>query len=146
MNRGYTLTATLRTALASSLLFTAMAGWSADAPAGGNGQPPYSWRGINGSGVFPAQGIVTEFHDLASDVVISVKDAKKGERKLTLPGAPGSRKNIVWRTTLPHWEQNTPVAVKDRVFVLCEEGWKSDATPTGRAPKRSPALRSAAPA
>jgi|GEM_PF-3639481 len=117
--------------LTSSLLLTAaMAGETgpaAIAPAGGNGQPPYSWRGINGSGVFPAQGIVTEFHDLAADVVISVKDPKKGVRKVDLPGAPGSRKNIVWRTTLPHWGQNTPVAVQDRVFVLCEEGWKSDA-------------------
>ena len=114
----------------SLLLSAAMAGEagpSSIAPAGGNGQPPYSWRGINGSGVFPAQGIVTEFWDIAPDVVTSVKDAKKGERKLTLPGAPGSRKNIVWRTTLPHWGQNTPVAVKDRVFVLCQEGWKSDA-------------------
>ena len=114
----------------SLFLSTAMAGETGPAaigPAGGNGQPPYSWRGINGSGVFPAQGIVTEFHDLAADVVTTVKDAKKGELKVTLPGAPGSRKNIVWRTTLPHLGQNSPVVVKDRVFVLCEEGWKSDA-------------------
>ena len=127
MNRGYTLTATLRTAIASSLLFTAMTAWSADSPADGNVQPPYSWRGIDGTGVFPARGIVTEFHDLAADVATVVKDPKKGDRKLDLPGAPGSRKNIIWRTTLPHWGQNTPVAVRDRVFVLCEEGWKSDA-------------------
>jgi outer membrane protein assembly factor BamB len=125
----------------SLFLSAAMAGETgpaAIAPVGGNGQAPYSWRGINGSGVFPAEGIVTEFWDIAPDVVTSVKDSKGGERTLTLPGAPGSRKNIVWRTTLPHLGQNTPVAVKDpsspdgsaaagRVFVLCEEGWKSDA-------------------
>jgi outer membrane protein assembly factor BamB len=117
----------------SLLLNAAMAGETGPAaiapPAGGNGQAPYSWRGINGSGVFPAEGIVTEFWDIAPDVVTTMKDAgaRGGERRLTLPGAPGSRKNIVWRTTLPHWGQNTPVAVKDRVFVLCEEGWKSDA-------------------
>ena len=122
---------TLLSMLTSTLLVSAAmageSGPSAIAPAGGNGQPPYSWRGINGSGVFPAKDLVSEFWDIAPDVVTSVKDAKGVERKLTLPGAPGSRKNIVWRTTLPHWGQNTPVAVQDRVFVLCQEGWKSDA-------------------
>jgi outer membrane protein assembly factor BamB len=85
-------------------------------------QPPYSWRGINGSGVFPAHGLVTEFHDLAPDMTV-----EGGGKTLTLPGKPGERKNIVWRTTLPHWGQNAPVVVQDRVFVLCDEGWKSDA-------------------
>jgi hypothetical protein len=47
--------------------------------------------------VFPPQDIVTEFHDLSADVVPTVKDAKGDERKLPLPGAPGNRKNIVWR-------------------------------------------------
>lgn len=30
-------------------------------------QPPYSWRGIHGSGVFPAQDLVTEFWDIPED-------------------------------------------------------------------------------
>ena len=92
----------------------------------GNGQPPYSWRGIEGSGVFPAQGIVTEFHDMTGSPGGS-PSVKANMTTWVLPGAPGSRKNIVWRTTLPHLGQNSPVVVKDRVFVLCEEGWKSDA-------------------
>jgi len=111
-------------AFACVLTFVSRAGAQATVP---SPQPMYSWRGMNGSGVFPAKDLVSEFWDIAADAVTSVKDAKGNERKLTLPGAPGSRKNIVWRTTLPHLGQNTPVAVKDRVFVLCQEGWKSDA-------------------
>jgi outer membrane protein assembly factor BamB len=87
-------------------------------------QPPYSWRGINGSGVFPAQGLVTEFWDVpaADDSVVTAALTKAG-----LNLKPGDRKNIVWRTLLPHWGHNAPVCVNDRVFVLCAEGWKSDA-------------------
>jgi outer membrane protein assembly factor BamB len=123
---GHASDAASQTALIPLLLCIAMTGWSADAAVGGNGQPPYSWRGINGSGVFPAQGIVTRFYDLAGSPGGS-PSVRAGMTTWVLPGAPGSRKNIVWRTTLPHWGQNSPVAVKDRVFVLCEEGWKSDA-------------------
>ena len=90
-------------------------------------QPPYSWRGIEGSGVFPARDLVTEFWDLAADMVISARDSQGRERAVTLPAKPGEKKNIVWRTTLPHWGQNAPVVVRDRVFVMCDEGWKNDA-------------------
>jgi hypothetical protein len=33
-------------------------------------QPPCSWRGVDGSGVFPAQNLVTAFHDFAADMTI----------------------------------------------------------------------------
>jgi outer membrane protein assembly factor BamB len=90
-------------------------------------QPPYSWRGIDGSGVFPAKDLVSEFWDLAPDMLVEAKDRSGRAIKLDLPAKPGSRKNIVWRTALPHWGQNAPVVVKDRVFVMCDEGWKNDA-------------------
>ena len=111
----------------AAMFMAAAAGLPAETMPTREPQPPYSWRGVDGSGAFPAKDLVTEFHDLAADVVTSIKDAKKGELKLSLPGAPGSRKNIVWRATLPHWGQNTPIVAGTRVFVLCEEGWKSDA-------------------
>jgi hypothetical protein len=28
---------------------------------------------------------------------------------------------------LPHWRHNAPVVMGDRAFLLCDEGWKSDA-------------------
>ncbi len=85
--------------------------------------PPYSWRGINGSGVFSVQDVVTEFWDVAADTVTKVE----GARPLDIPVKPGEKKNVVWRTTLPFWGQSTPVVVRDRVFVTCDGGWKSDA-------------------
>jgi hypothetical protein len=45
-----------------------------------------------------------------------------------LPEArPGMRKNIVWRTLLPARGNNAPVAMGDRVYLLCDEGFTSDA-------------------
>lgn len=60
---------------------------------------PYSWRG-DGRGVFPAKGLVTSF---SAD-------------------ATGKGSNILWRTALPNWGGNAPIAVKDKVFVMCQEG------------------------
>jgi hypothetical protein len=98
----------------------------AAATAGESAQPPYSWRGIEGSGVFPARELVTEFCDypaeLADDPVVSAAVAKAN-----YAGKPGDCRNIVWRTTLPDWGHNAAVVVGDRVFVLCAEGLKSDA-------------------
>lgn len=49
----------MKTALLAYLLLPLLAlslpGFAGEAPL----QPPYSWRGVNGSGVFPAQDIVT---------------------------------------------------------------------------------------
>ena len=109
------------------LVFSALGAEKTSPAAGATPQPPYNWRGIQGSGVFPAGGLVTEFWDLAADMRVEVKDQNGRVRTVDLPGKPGSRKNIVWRTTLPHWGQNAPVVVRDRVFVLCDEGWKHDA-------------------
>ena len=39
---------------------------------------------------------------------------------------PCDRKNE-WRTALPHWGNNAPLAVGDKVFVMTEPGWKHDA-------------------
>jgi len=63
-------------------------------------QSPYSWRGIAGQGVFPAKDLVTSF---AAD-------------------AEGKGQNIVWRIPLPAWGANAPIVVKDKVFVMCQEG------------------------
>jgi hypothetical protein len=59
---------------------------------------------------------------MADDTAVSEAVAKA-----KLSCKPGARKNIVWRTLLPHWGHNAAGCVKDRVFVLCDEGWKSDA-------------------
>jgi hypothetical protein len=115
-------------ALAAALVLAgpALAGPAASTRAEPAAQPPYSWRGIDGSGVFPARDLVTEFCDypaeMANDPIVAAAVAKA-----RLAFKPGDRKNIVWRTLLPHWGHNAPVCVKDRVFVLCDEGWKSDA-------------------
>lgn len=42
-------------------------------------EPPYSRRGIEGAGVFPAEDLVTEFWDLAPDMVTS-------DREVLTPG------------------------------------------------------------
>jgi hypothetical protein len=89
-------------------------------------QPPYSWRGIKGTGVFPAKDLVTTFCDYPAEMA-GDKAVSEGVARAKLPCKPGDRKNIVWRTLLPHWGHNAPVCVRDRVFVLCDEGWKSDA-------------------
>jgi outer membrane protein assembly factor BamB len=83
----------------------------------------YSWRGVDGTGVFPAKDLVTEFMDIAADY----EPQELQNRRLPATAKPGMRKNIVWRTLLPHWGNNAPIAVGDKVFVLCNEGWKSDA-------------------
>jgi hypothetical protein len=71
------------------------------------------------TGRFPARGLVREFWDLAPDADVS--------KIYRFPGKPGESKNLVWKTLLPHWGHNSPVVANDRVFLLCEEGWKSDA-------------------
>jgi len=73
---------------------------AAEKPAASSPQPPYSWRGIEGQGVFPAKDLVTSF---SAD-------------------AEGKGQNIVWRVALPNWGANAPIVLKDRVFVLCQEG------------------------
>jgi outer membrane protein assembly factor BamB len=35
-------------------------------------------------------------------------------------------KNVLWKAALPNWGAGAPIAVKDRVFAMCEPGWKSD--------------------
>ena len=35
-------------------------------------------------------------------------------------------RNVLWRTPLPNWSNGAPTAVKDRVFVLSEPGWRHD--------------------
>ncbi len=117
---------TCLTALATVALgllpMLSLPGGDAANPAG-SVQPPYSWRGIDGSGMFPAKDLVTEWWDLPADL-----DPKEVAKLNLGPQAvPGSQHHIVWRTTLPHWGNNTPVAVKDFVFVLCDEGWKHEA-------------------
>jgi outer membrane protein assembly factor BamB len=81
--------------LAVALLVTTMVGRAV----GAVGPTAYSWRG-DGQGVFPAKGLVTTF---------------KG-------GPDGKGTNIVWRSALPNWGGNAPIVVKDRVFVMCQEG------------------------
>ena len=112
--------------LATVALLVLLGAASALSAADGPLQPPYSWRGIEGTGVFPARGLVTTFCDypaeMARDTIVSEAVAKA-----KLSCKPGNRQNIVWRTLLPHWGHNAPVCVKDKVFLLCGEAWKSDA-------------------
>lgn len=86
-------------------------------------QPPYNWRGVDGSGVFPAKDLVTSFAEIAEDYTAEEL------QKMRIPATfkPGMRKNVVWRTLLPNWGNNAPIAVGDKVLVLCNEGWKSNA-------------------
>ena len=107
--------------ICSLLLISALIAAHASEPAV---QPPYSWRGINGSGVFPAGDLVHDFCDLPADFTMPTL-GRHEQRPDWLQ--PGVRRNIVWRTTLPHWGHNTPVVMGDRVFLLCEEGAGSEA-------------------
>lgn len=86
-------------------------------------QPPYNWRGVDGSGVFPAKDLVTSFAEIAEDYTAEEL------QKMRIPATfkPGMRKNVVWRTLLPNWGNNAPIAVGDKVLVLCNEGWKFNA-------------------
>lgn len=88
-------------------------------------QPPYSWRGIAGSGVFPAGDLVTEFWDVPAESGLTAEMLQKARQPAVIQ--PGTRSNIVWRTTLPHWGNNVPVVMGDKVFLMTEEGWKDDA-------------------
>ncbi len=60
------------------------------------------WRGPENTGVFPAKDIVTSADE-------------------------ASGKNIVWKTPLPFFGNNSPVYAAGRVFVLTDAGWKTDA-------------------
>ena len=113
----------------------------ADAADAAYGTPdnPANWRGSHGTGVFPGGDLVTHFYDIPADAPADVmtRDWSKTNRRNRLKSiaakagfsdvTPGSRKNIVWKTTPPYWGNNSPVALGDRVFVMCDEGWKSDA-------------------
>jgi len=131
MTNATTKTTSMAILIALGLALTA---WSAEPPrpepqtgvAWPAVQPMYSWRGIGGTGVFPARGLVSEFWDVPEGAALPA--TPKELDKLCLPAGakPGTRKNIVWRTTLPHWGHNAPVVVGRKVFLLSAEGWKSD--------------------
>ncbi len=44
-----------------------------------------------------------------------------------MPGKPGERYNVLWRVTSPHWRMSAPIVVNNRVFLMCDDGWKDDA-------------------
>ncbi len=119
MNKATTTIMTLTALLGITVSVTT----AADQPT----QPPYSWRGINGSGVFPAGDLVTTFWDIPEGTALPTGKAARDLQGLPSEAKPGTRHNIVWRTLLPHWGHNAPVVMGDRVYLLCDEGWKSDA-------------------
>ena len=92
-------------------------------------QPPYSWRGMDGTGVFPAKDLPTTFWDIPADFPAARLAELREKKRLALPAEakPGTQKNVIWRTLLPFWGNNTPVVVGDRVFLLTEEGWQDEA-------------------
>ena len=110
-------------AFAGVLAFVSRAGAQATVP---SPQPMYSWRGMNGSGVFPAKDLVSEFWDVPEGAALPANPKELGKLSLPTGAKPGTRKNIVWCATLPHWGHNAPVVVGRKVFLLTAEGWKSD--------------------
>ena len=88
----------------------------------------YSWRGIGSTGVFPADDLVSQFWEIPANFDAALIHGKKPEwSKVPKDAKPGTSKNIVWRTELPHWGHNAAVVMGDKVFLLCEEGAVSDA-------------------
>lgn len=67
-------------------------------PSVGQSSRPFGFRG-DGTGVFPAEGLVSRFHE---------------------------KLNVVWKIALPHWGPSSPVAWDDRVYVITDEGWPGD--------------------
>lgn len=115
--------------IVAALVAAALPGRPSHADGDGS-QPPYSWRGINGSGVFPAADLVTEFWDIPDDFDINQKNfqSARGYNKEYLKDAkPGTRKNVVWRSDLPSWGNNSPVVMGNQVYVMCEpsEGYNA---------------------
>ncbi len=101
-----------------------------ETPASGDAAAPSgrSWRGIGSTGMFPAEGLVHTFWDIDARFPAERIHGKRPEwSKLSKEARPGTRRNIVWRTLLPHWGHNAPVAMGGKVFLMCEEGWRSDA-------------------